>query len=42
MTCAKDKGGFGSFVSNYYEKAMIPTLITGGKVLHKAGSFLNN
>jgi hypothetical protein len=40
MTGGKAKGGFGSFVSNLYDKAIIPTFTTGGKLLHKVGSSL--
>lgn len=42
MTGAKAKAGFGSFVSNMFDKATIPALTTTGKVLLKSGKLLKS
>lgn len=42
MTGAKSKAGFGSFVSNMFDKATIPALTTTGKVLLKSGKLLKS
>lgn len=42
MTGAKAKAGFGSFVSNLFDKATIPALTSSGQVLLKSGKALKS